>query len=90
MITGRNWFTVRKRNEYPFHSEYAKASHNVWLITLKTSLFSEMRPDIGDLGLFLSRIVILTGLVLAIMYMVLILSEFRIIFMRNSESGVFL
>ena len=76
--------------EYPFHSEYAKASHNVWLITLKTSLFSEMRPDIGDLGLFLSRIVILTGLVLAIMYLVLILSGFRIIFMRNRESGVFL
>ena len=24
MITGRNWFTVRKRNEYPFHSDVNK------------------------------------------------------------------
>lgn len=61
--------------DYPFHSEYAKASSNVWLIMLKTSVFSEVRPDVNGFGLFLSRIVLLLTLLLCVLLTILIVSS---------------
>ena len=76
--------------EYPFHSEYAKASTNVWLITLKTSLFGEMRPDTGNTGLIFSRITIIAGLLTAIVMFVFILYLFIRLINKNAQLGVFL
>ena len=76
--------------EYPFHSEYAKASTNVWLITLKTSLFGEMRPDTGQTGLILSRITIITGLLTAIVMFVFILYSFIRLANKNAQLSAFL
>lgn len=42
---------------YPFHSVYAKASDNVWLIMFRTSVFGEIRPDVKGVSLFLCQTV---------------------------------
>lgn len=76
--------------EYPFHSEYAKASTNVWLINLKTSLFGEMRPDIDTTGLVFSRITMIIGLLTSVMMFVVMIYSFIRLINTNVSLGVFL
>lgn len=77
--------------DYPFHSEYAKVSKNVWLILLKTSVFSEVRPDVEGLGLILSRAVLLITLLLCITLTLLIITiSVRMFKNSNKEAGIFI
>lgn len=57
--------------DYPFHNEYGSVSDNVWLILFKTSIFGEIRPDIPDFVILLSRIALVVTVVLGIVLTIL-------------------
>lgn len=76
--------------EYPFHSEYAKASRNVWLIMLKTSVFTEERPDVSGFGLTLGRIVLLLAIAVSVILVIVIIgSSIKLIKEGKKELGIF-
>ena len=76
--------------EYPFHSEYAKASQNVWLINLKTSLFGEIRPDLTSRpALWLSDLILILGLICGISCVIFMIISYVRAFYVNRNLSVF-
>ncbi len=76
---------------YPFHSVYGKDSTNVWVILFKTSLFSEIRPDVEGIALFLCQTALILAIVLGLACTFLAFrTDIRLIRNRCRDTGIFL
>lgn len=76
--------------KYPFFSPYSRNDYNTWLIMLKTSLFSEVRPSVNGLSLFICQVIMVLSVISCIVLMGLIIYT-GIDMLKNSslELGIF-
>lgn len=77
--------------DYPFHTLNGEQICNIWQILFRTSLFSEIRPELPDFLMMGCRIALLLAMILGtIFFFVTIVMQIREIKKGDKELGIFL